>query len=79
MTAVDWAREERCNDIAEFISSYKPLPRGELILNEINSLSVVHKVGVYLRDRLCMTTARSEGGLSLMFFPSVDVMIMSYL
>ena len=26
-----------------------------------------------------MTTARSEGGLSLMFCPNVDVMIMSYI
>ena len=39
-TAVDRARERGYNDIAEFISSYKPLPRGELILNEINSLAV---------------------------------------
>ena len=76
---MDRAREKGYIDIAEFISSYKPLPRSELILNGINSLSVVRKVGVYLRDRLRMTTARSEGGLSLMFCPNVDVMIMSYL
>ena len=37
-TAVDVARERGYSDIAEFISSYKPLPRGELILDEIDSL-----------------------------------------
>ena len=76
---MDAARKKGYNDIAEFISSYKPLPRGKLILNKINSPSVIPNVGVYLRDRLRMTTARSEGGLSLMFCPNVDVMIMSYL
>ena len=57
---MDVAREKGYIDIAEFISSYKPLPRGELILNEINSLSVVRKVGVYLRDRLHMTMDSQE-------------------
>ena len=37
MTAVDIARQWGHHDIAEFISNYKPVPKGEL---EYDSLSV---------------------------------------